>query len=213
MLTDLLIYAIPALICITVHEVSHGLTAYYLGDPTAKRAGRLSLNPIRHIDWIGLAMLVVFHFGWAKPVPVDMRNFRQPKRDMAITALAGPVSNFLLTLVFLILYGVLYVPLMRSGSAVGYFFLRILLTTAFLSTSLGIFNLLPVSPLDGSKVLFAFLSDRGYFTLMRYERLGMILMVVLVATGVLGVPLSRLTSAVFDGMMHVAVWISGLLWG
>lgn len=213
MLTDLLIYAIPALICITVHEVSHGLTAYYLGDPTAKRAGRLSLNPIRHIDWIGLAMLVVFHFGWAKPVPVDMRNFRHPKRDMAITALAGPVSNFLLTLVFLILYGALYVPLMRSGSAVGYFCLRILLTTAFLSTSLGIFNLLPVSPLDGSKVLFACLSDRGYFTLMRYERLGMILMVVLVATGVLGVPLSRLTSAVFDGMMHVAVWVSGLLWG
>ena len=156
MLTDLLIYAIPALICITVHEVSHGLTAYYLGDPTAKRAGRLSLNPIRHIDWIGLAMLVVFHFGWAKPVPVDMRNFRHPKRDMAITALAGPVSNFLLTLVFLILYGVLYVPLMRSGSAVGYFFLRILLTTAFLSTSLGIFNLLPVSPLDGRCCLSLF---------------------------------------------------------
>ena len=106
-LTDILIYVIPALLCITIHETCHGLVAYKLGDPTAKNAGRLSLNPIRHIDWVGLAMMVVFHFGWAKPVPVDMRNFKNPRRGMAVTALAGPVSNLLLAIVALALYGIL----------------------------------------------------------------------------------------------------------
>ena len=97
-----------SLLCITFHEVSHGWVAYRLGDPTAKDAGRLTLNPLKHIDMMGLLMMVVFKFGWAKPVPVNMMRFRNPKRGMALTALAGPVSNVLLALVFLFLYGLLY---------------------------------------------------------------------------------------------------------
>ena len=112
---------VPALICITLHELSHGLAAYSLGDDTAKRAGRLSLNPLRHLDPMGMLMMVVFRFGWAKPVPVNMYRFKDPKRGMAITALAGPVSNILISLVFLFLYGALYLPL--RGKAAGEYLL------------------------------------------------------------------------------------------
>ncbi len=212
-LTDILMYVIPALICITFHETCHGWVAYRLGDPTAKNMGRLSLNPIRHIDWVGLVMMVVFHFGWAKPVPVDMRNFKNPKRGMAITALAGPVSNLILTALFLVLYGGLYYPLYLMGGAVGHFIMQLILVTAYLSLSLAVFNLIPISPLDGSKVLFAFLSDEAYYKLMRYERYGMILLMALVATGVLGTPLSSLTGFLFDKMFGIAGGVFRLIWG
>ena len=194
-LTDILIYIIPAMVCVTIHETCHGLVAYKLGDPTAKDAGRLSLNPIRHVDLIGLVMLLVCHFGWAKPVPVDARNFKDPKRGMALTALAGPVSNVLLTVVLLAAYGLLYFPLLKMGEA-GAFFLRLVLTTAYLSTALAIFNIIPISPLDGSKVLYSVIPDKAYFTLLRYERYGMGILIVLVATGVLGEPLSNVTEFV-----------------
>ena len=98
-LIALLLTAVAALLCITVHELCHGLAAYRLGDPTAKNAGRLTLNPLRHLDFLGLIMMLVVKVGWARPVPIDMRNFRNPKRGMALTALAGPASNFLISLV------------------------------------------------------------------------------------------------------------------
>ena len=107
-LLNIVLSVVPSLLCITFHEVSHGYVAYRLGDTTAKDAGRLTLNPLKHIDPMGLLMMVVFKFGWAKPVPVNMMRFRSPKRGMALTALAGPVSNVLLALVFLFLYGLLY---------------------------------------------------------------------------------------------------------
>ena len=210
-LTDILIYIIPAMVCVTIHETCHGLVAYKLGDPTAKDAGRLSLNPIRHVDLIGLVMLLVCHFGWAKPVPVDARNFKDPKRGMALTALAGPVSNVLLTVVLLAAYGLLYFPLLKMGAA-GAFFLRLVLTTAYLSTALAIFNIIPISPLDGSKVLYSVIPDKAYFTLLRYERYGMGILIVLVATGVLGEPLSNVTEFVFDRLFSIAEWTGGLVW-
>lgn len=213
-LTNILTYIIPALICIPFHETCHGLVAYKLGDPTAKRAGRLTLNPLRHIDWMGLVMMVVFHFGWAKPVPVNPGYFKNPKRGMAITALAGPVSNLVLAVVFLILYGFFFYPLYFAGG-VGEFVMDLLLTTAYLSTALAIFNLIPISPLDGSKVLYSVLSDEAYFKIMRYERYGMLLMILLVATGALGAPLSKVTGTVFDQLFNIAVWadeVGGLLW-
>ncbi len=203
-LSDLLLNIIPSLICITFHEVSHGLVAYKLGDDTAKRQGRLTLNPIRHIDIFGLLMMVVFRFGWAKPVPVNMRNFKNPKAGMAITALAGPVSNFLLCIVVLFLYGLLYIPLV--GNSVGNFVLETLYLTAYISLALGIFNLIPIPPLDGSKVVFSALSDEGYWKLMRYERYGMILLLVVVATGILGGPLQRATVFLFNHLLAVAQW-------
>lgn len=213
-LTDYLPYVIAALICIPLHETCHGLVAYKLGDPTAKQVGRLTLNPFKHIDWVGLVMMVIFHVGWAKPVPVNPRYFKNPKRDMAITAIAGPASNLLLALVILLIYGFFYYPLYFAGT-VGNFVMDVLVTTAYLSTSLAIFNLIPISPLDGSKVLYSVLSDEAYFKVLRYERFGMILMVILVATGLLGTPLSKATGFVFDKLFNIAVWadgIGGLLW-
>ena len=178
-LLNIVLSVVPALLCITFHEVSHGWVAYRLGDPTAKNAGRLTLNPLKHIDMMGLLMMVVFKFGWAKPVPVNMMRFRNPKRGMALTALAGPVSNVLLALVFLFLYGLLYRALYSVQPLLDMIWL-----TAYISLALAIFNIIPVSPLDGSKVLFAFLPDRAYMTLMRYEKYGMLVLFVLVWLGV-----------------------------
>ena len=200
-LTDALLRVLGVFLCLTVHETCHGLAAYALGDPTAKREHRLSLNPLHHIDWFGLAAMLLVGFGWAKPVPVNMMRFRSPKRGMALTALAGPVSNVLLALVFLFLYGLLYRALYSVQ-----FLLEMIWLTAYISLALAIFNIIPVSPLDGSKVLFALLPDAAYAKLMRYERYGMILLLVLVATGVLGKPLTTVTEAAFDKLFVFAEW-------
>jgi Zn-dependent protease len=193
-----------SLLCIVFHETCHGLVALWLGDTTAKDAGRLTLNPIRHIDIFGLIMMAVFKFGWAKPVPVDMRNFRHPKRDMALTALAGPISNLLLAMVALLLRAVLYYfYLQNSASAVLDYLISFLEYTAVLSVGLAVFNFLPISPLDGSKVLFSFLPDKAYGKLMRYERYGMILLMVVLWTGVLDTPLTFLRSCVLTALSKI----------
>ena len=195
---------IPALICITLHELSHGFVAYKLGDDTAKRAGRLSLNPLRPLDPMGMLMMVIFRFGWAKPVPVNMYRFKDPKRGMAVTALAGPVSNILISLVFLFLYGALYLPL--QGSGFGVYVLEMLQITAYLSLSFAVFNFLPIPPLDGSKVLFSVVSDEAYRKLMRYERYGSIALLLLVSTGILGRPLSTAVHFLYAHLIPVAQW-------
>ena len=148
------------LLCLTVHETCHGLAAYALGDPTAKRMRRLSLNPLHHIDWLGLASMLLCGFGWAKPVPVDMRYFKHPRAGMAVTALAGPASNFLLALGALFLASLIF-RMAAVGPVLAWLF-YFLLSTAMLSVGLGLFNLIPIPPLDGSKVLFALLPDRAY---------------------------------------------------
>ena len=211
-LGDLLLQVIPALLCIMVHEICHGAAAYALGDRTAATQGRLSLNPLHHIDWFGLLMLAVFHFGWAKPVNVDMRNFKNPKRDMAITALAGPASNFVLAALLLLLFGFLYGSLSDSG--VGSFFLRLMNTAAYLSIALGLFNLIPFPPLDGSKVLFAFLPDKAYLRLMMWERYGMIVLIVLVLlmNRLFAVsPVSAAAEAVYRVFFRIAVFADSLV--
>lgn len=189
-LREIFLRVIPALLCITLHELAHGFTAHALGDDTAKAAGRLTLNPIKHLDPMGLLMMVVFGFGYAKPVPVDMRKFRNPKRGMAVTALAGPLCNVLIALVFYFLYGLLILPLRRS--AAGALVLEMLETTVVLSLAMAIFNILPIPPLDGSKVLFSLLSDEGYWKLMRYERYGFLILAALLFTNVIDMPLSWL---------------------
>ncbi len=189
---------IPSLLCITLHEISHGLAAYALGDNTAKNEGRLSLNPIKHLDPMGLLMMLVFRVGWAKPVPVQMYNFKNPKAGMAVTALAGPLSNAVISIVFLFLFGVLYIPLYES--TIGQYILEMIKLTAYMSIGLGLFNLLPVPPLDGSKVLFSCLSNERYYKLMRYEKYGSILMILLVASGALGKPLSAAISYVYNAL-------------
>lgn len=209
-LIDMLLAVIPALICITLHELSHGFVAYKLGDNTAKNMGRLTLNPIKHIDIFGLIMMVVFKFGWAKPVPVNMRNFKNPKHDMAITALAGPLSNVLICCVVLFIYGLVYLPCNLAGTEFAGSLLYAVYITAYLSIALAIFNIIPIPPLDGSKVLFSLMSDEGYMKLMRYERYGMLLLLALIVTDVLGNPLYAATEFVFDKLFIFAEWGSAL---
>ena len=211
MLTNLLLSVVPALICITLHELAHGYVAYRLGDDTAKRAGRLTLNPLRHIDIMGLLMMIVFKFGWAKPVPVNMWKFKNPKKGMAITAAAGPIANLLIALVFLFLYGFLFALLHRPGRSLNWL-LEMLYITAYLSVALAIFNIIPIPPLDGSKVLFSCISDRSYTKLMYYERYGMIILLVLVLllSRTSLDPLSRAAYWVMDKLFFAANWGFGL---
>lgn len=206
-LLDIALSVLPALICITLHECAHGWAAYRLGDDTAKRMGRLTLDPLKHIDIIGLAMMVLFRFGWAKPVPVDMRKFKNPKRDMAVTAAAGPLMNVILCLAALFLYGLTAPGAFYRGGAL-YYLNEGLYLTAYLSLALALFNIIPIPPLDGSKVLYSFISDRAYMQLMRYERYGMIaLLALIVLSDLSGLdPLSRATGWVFEKLFVFADW-------
>lgn len=183
-LRDAAVQLLAVLFCLTVHETCHGLAALALGDPTAKRQHRLSLNPLRHIDWFGLLMMLVAGFGWARPVPVNPNYFKKPRQGMALTALAGPVSNLLLALLLLIPARLIYTY--AHYSVFNQAALDFLTSTAALSIGLGLFNLIPIPPLDGSKVLAVLLPERAYRWLMRYERFGIFALWLLVALGVGG---------------------------
>ena len=195
------LHLLAVLLCLTVHETCHGLAAYALGDPTAKSQHRLSLNPLHHIDWFGLAAMLTLGFGWAKPVPVDMRYFKHPKRGMALTALAGPASNMLFA--FLALLGCNAARLHLSDTALRSWVTAFLRVLASLNVGLGVFNLIPISPLDGSKVLFSLLPDAAYRKVLYYERYGFILLYALVFFGTLDGFLSRAVSAVFYAMENL----------
>lgn len=192
---------IAVLLCLTVHETCHGLAALALGDPTAKRMHRLSFNPLHHIDWLGLAAMFVCGFGWAKPVPVDMRYFKNPKAGMALTALAGPVSNFLLALLAMLAASLMVRLAPVTGLTL--WVLYFLIDLAILSIGLGLFNLIPIPPLDGSKVLFSLLPEKAYYTLMRYERYGMLVLLAIVWLDIGGNFLSNAIASVCE-------WMAGL---
>ena len=190
---------VVVLLCLVVHEVCHGLAAYWLGDPTAKLHHRLSLNPIRHLDPFGLLMMVVVGFGWAKPVPVDPRYFKNPKAGMAVTALAGPLSNLIMAYLSALALGALSALAAVRGESAGLaLWLDFFALMVSLNIGLGIFNLIPIPPLDGSKVLFAFLPDRAYMTLMRYERYGFLALLVIMYLDVGSRFLTRAIVAVYQ---------------
>ena len=196
-----------SLLCITFHETCHGLAAYRLGDNTAKRMGRLSLNPLKHVDLMGLIMMALFRFGWAKPVPVDMRNFKNPKAGMALTALAGPVSNVVLAYASVVLCNFVIFLADRLGStwlllALAQFFVYV----EIISAGLAVFNVFPIPPLDGSKVLFALLSDRAYDRLMRYEKYGMGLLMALLVTGAIDRPLGAMRDWLLTWLNSLGAW-------
>ena len=208
-LLTLLISAAASLLCITLHELSHGFVAWRLGDPTAKNAGRLTLNPIKHLDLFGLLMMLVAKVGWAKPVPVDMRYFKHPKQGMALTALAGPAANFLTALAATAVASLIYhiAPLHPVWVAV----LCFLPNLALLGVGMGLFNLIPTPPLDGSKILFALLPDRAYYTILRYEKYVMGVLIVLVLLGAFDRPLSFLMLHVLQGFCAVTGMPMGAL--
>lgn len=157
-----------------IHEVAHGWVAYKMGDPTAKWMGRLTLNPVKHLDPIGSVLLVLIGYGWAKPVPINARNFKNPKKGMAITAAAGPIANILVALIFVVIYKVVSWFYIGTGVAFLFTLSDVLLQITLINVGLAVFNLFPVPPLDGSRIVGLFLPERIYFQIMQYERYIMI---------------------------------------
>ncbi len=200
------------LFALSFHEFSHGYIAWKLGDPTAKNFGRLTLNPIKHLHPVGALMMLLFGFGFANPVPVNTRYFKKPKRDMALTAFAGPVSNLLLGVIGGFLYLAARKIIITSGLWWnGSEFVQTLLSYTLLfffmffqlNVSLAIFNMLPIPPLDGSRVLFLFLPDKLYFGVMKYEQIIMGVLFVGLFFGVFDKPLLWLMNLVADGILNL----------
>lgn len=203
---DYAIIIAASMLCIMFHEVSHGLCALALGDTTAKEQGRLSFNPLRHVDLWGLLMMAIFKFGWAKAVPIDSRRFKKPIAGMAITALAGPLSNVVLAyLALCVRAGAVYF-FVQSGGAVSEFIILFTEYVAILSIGLSVFNIIPIPPLDGSKVLFALLPRRIYYRVLQYERYGFIILIVLLYLGWLDTPLNVCRSFLIDILSSAAAF-------
>ena len=221
-LEDLIIGAlfsvIVILLALCVHEAVHGYAAYKLGDPTARNLGRLTLDPTKHLDPFGALCMLLFGYGWAKPVPVNSRYFKKPRRDMAITAFAGPLSNlalaFVSTLFCMVLQRAWYNYLLKGESEfvfnLLYFAWLFFTYMHLLNIRLAIFNLIPIPPLDGSRILFLFLPDKYYFGLMKYERYISLLFIALLYMGVLSKPLDLVSQLISNGMFGVLSFIPGL---
>lgn len=206
---ELLLLIPAALITLTLHEYAHGYVAWRLGDPTARSLGRLTLNPLKHLDPLGTLSMVLFRYGWAKAVPINPRYFKDPRKGMALTAAAGPATNLILSFVgallakLTVLGGNALLSLWPSkflflffGHLTDFFVLFHLLNTSYC-----IFNLIPLPPLDGSRIFYVFLPTKWYFKVMKYERTIMIvLMIALIAgtfTGLLTTAISYVSNAIF----------------
>lgn len=222
----IMILALPAiLLSLSVHEAAHGYAAYKLGDPTARNMGRLTLNPLKHINPFGFLAMLFFSVGWANPVPINTRNFKNPRKDMAISAAAGPLSNLCLAIIFTILLRLVLIPIdsISEGlyltygnrywideslhSNVVFIFLSLITIMLYLGISLNlnlmIFNLIPLPPLDGSRIAYLFLPADLYFKIMRYEQYIMIGFILLMATRIITLPLEYITGGISDLLYRI----------
>lgn len=195
----LIIRLIVALIALPIHECAHGYAAYRMGDYTAKRQGRLTLNPLAHFDPIGTIAIILFGFGWAKPVPINPLNFENPKKGMMISSLAGPMSNIGLAFISMVLYKLSYLPVYMGAS--GAFISTVqtfLLYMITINITLGVFNLIPIPPLDGSRIATYFLPQHIYFKIMQYENIIFIGLMVALWFGILDGPINFVSSSLMS---------------
>ncbi|WP_294542938.1 site-2 protease family protein [uncultured Gemmiger sp.] len=203
-LYDYAVRALVVLIVIPFHEAAHALVSWLLGDPTAKNAGRLSLNPLRHFDPLGTLCMVLGGVGWAKPVSINPRRFRDPKIGMAVSAAAGPVSNFLLGFVSTIIYKAVWYASAGQAPQLVMDFLWYMIA---MNISLGVFNLIPVPPFDGSRIALLFLPRSLYFRVMQYERYIMAAVLILVLLGLLNAPLGFFVNIVYRAFMNATGFV------
>ncbi len=199
--------AFVVFLCLPVHEFSHGYAAYKMGDNTAKNLGRLTLNPFAHLNPIGTIMIFLFGIGYAQPVPINPRNFKNFKKGMALTAFAGPLSNVAMAFIFGFLYG-LSIFIFKNSLVAAYIAI-FFLYAAQINAMLAVFNLLPIPPLDGSRILGVVLKGRAYDLYYRYERYIMLALLALLFFGLLNTPITFLT----DLLMKIVLFIPNLIFG
>lgn len=198
---DIAIYLIPAiLIALTVHEFSHGLAAVALGDDTPKRYGRLTLNPLAHLDPLGTLALLIVGFGWAKPVPVRFDNFRDFRRGMFYTALAGPMSNFLLAIVGAIIYTSI---LGQPANSWNVHVFRFSYWFMYINIILMVFNMIPIPPLDGSKIMYSFLPVEKIVWFEQRSRNFQLMLMMLIIFGVFGLVISPIAQGIMNGLVRI----------
>ena len=201
------------LIALMFHELAHGYVSIKLGDPTPRMQGRMTLNPFAHLDLVGTLLMIFTRFGWAKPVQINPRYYKDPKKGMALTALAGPLMNFLLAILAMLLYGIYFIIVSKTGLMAGAIHNVSYLVMRFVTLNLCfmVFNFIPIPPLDGSRILGIFLSNRAYFKVQEYERYSFIILIILSAIGafdrLIGTGVSAIFNVILSGLQSLVMMV------
>lgn len=204
---DYMIKALVLFTAVPVHECAHAWAAEKMGDDTGRKQGRITLNPFAHLTLWGSLMMILVGFGWGRPVSVDPRNFKDPKKGMVLTSLAGPASNFIMAFLAMIVYKVLVFLSINDESTIMINIAIVFKLVAFINISLAVFNFLPIPPLDGSKIFNSILPEKLYFSIMKYEHFIFIGLIILLYSGLLDTPLEFLRQKVYELMDILTRWV------